>query len=66
MGYSGLAVRELYSDGAIFYWLLLIILLYLSFAIWLSLVLAGLVVPGCPRLEQASWEAGRTVGLLDV
>jgi hypothetical protein len=42
-------VGELDSDGAIWYWLLLIVFLYQPLAIWLSLVLPGLVVPGNSR-----------------
>jgi hypothetical protein len=63
LGYPGfVVVEELGSPGVILHWLLLIMFLSLPFAIWLSLVLAGLIVPGCPGLEQASQEAGRAVG----
>jgi hypothetical protein len=41
--YSGLAVvREMCSDDANVYWHLLLIVLHLPFAIWLSLVFIGL------------------------
>ena len=59
--YSGLAVvGELGSDDAHIYWLLLLMVLCLPFAIWISLVFVGLgdclesasFVPG---LLQVSW-----------
>jgi hypothetical protein len=43
LGYPQLSmVRELGSNGAKIYWLLLIMFLCLPLAVWLSLVLAGL------------------------
>ena len=62
LGCTSLAVGELGSDGAKTHWLLLLILLSLLIAIWLSLVLIGL---GClcqepassvPGLLHISWE----------
>ena len=45
LGYSGLAIiGGLGLDGAMLPWFLLIMFLYLAFAIWLSLVLAGVAV----------------------
>ena len=42
LGYPGLAVvGELGSDGAMLPWFLLVMFLHLPFAIWLSVVLAG-------------------------
>ena len=47
LGYLGLAVvGELGSDVAMRPWFLLVVLLCLPFAIWLSLVLVGIVVSG--------------------
>ena len=64
LGYPGLIVAgKLISHGAILHWLWLIIFLCLLFAIYVSMVLAGLVVPWCPELEQTSWEVGRGMGL---
>lgn len=61
--YTELAVvGELASDRTILLWLLLIAFLCFPFPILWSLVLDGLVVPGCPRLEQDSQDAGRAVG----
>lgn len=49
-GYQGLAVVEgLGSDGTILHGLLLTVFLCLHLTIWFSLVLVGLVVPGCSR-----------------
>ena len=48
LGYPGLAVvGELGSDGATLPWFLLVMLLPLPFAIWVSLVLPGLAVSDC-------------------
>ena len=73
LGYPGLAlVGELGSDDAILLWLLLIMFLHLPFAIWLSLVLAGLGVLGSSRWSCMSWvkqvslEAGRSLGWVGV
>lgn len=45
--YEGLAVvGELSSDGPLLHWFLLIMFLYLPFAIWLSLLLPGQCVLG--------------------
>ena len=45
LGYPGLAiVGELGSDGAMLLWFLLVMFLLLPFAIWLSVVLAGVTV----------------------
>ena len=53
--YSGFAVvEELVSDEARIYWLLLLTVLYLPFAIWISLVFVGL--GDC--LESASFDPG--------
>ena len=50
VGYSGLAVvEELSSDGAILHWILMIMLLCLPLTNWLSLELAGLLVPGSSK-----------------
>ena len=48
VGYPGLAVfGELHSDGAMLPCFLLVIFLHLPFSIWLSLVLAGVIVSDC-------------------
>ena len=48
LGHPGLAVvEELGSDGAMLPWFLLVMFLCLPFAIWLSLVSAGLTVSDC-------------------
>ena len=48
LGYPGFAVvGELGSDGAMLPWFLLVMFLCLPFAIWLSLVLAGVAVSDC-------------------
>ena len=48
--YLGLAVvEEIGSNAAILHWLLLIMFLCLSFAIWLLLLLADLSIPGWSR-----------------
>ena len=50
LGYPGLdVVGELGSDGAMLHWLLLSVFLHLPLAIWLSLMLVGLVVPGSSK-----------------
>jgi hypothetical protein len=41
-GYPGLPVVELCSDDAKLHWLLWLMVLLLTFAIWLSVVLTGL------------------------
>lgn len=56
LDYPLLAVLgELGSNGAILHWLLLIMFLHLPFAIWLSLVLAGLGVPCWSRPPRWRW-----------
>jgi hypothetical protein len=50
LGYGVLAVvGELSSDGAILHWILMIMLLCLPLTNWLSLELAGLLVPGSSK-----------------
>ena len=58
--YRGLAVVELGSDGAKLYWLLLVMFLFLPFAIWLSLLLTGLGVSDWSR-PVIGGEAGGAV-----